>query len=623
MIKRRAIGVIVLWCIMVIDVFCQNPITLYPVSQNLLSYKDSLNKVGSDIPKKGKEKAGFVHSIKSQEEWNQLPLFLRKCLESGERNITIRVNAKTLMMDEVSILLENLDYQDANIQIVGKHTKMFSGGKDFSTNDSTAKKRDGFYIFPYKGFSINDIVLNKNDKELPLYGKMLTTSQAIEEVESEEGVWRFPVDMPNISSTDCRDFYILLTRDWTACRHQVVRVEDGYLYFVLKSSDAPTVSQQNMNPNKDWITYHKRPRYKLINYPLSDGIHFFKDSVYIPINDKFVHISKEGRMLNFRNCRFHSFTIRDFNIIGGGEDVLTFNKCSFVDGAWIQNNSFSNLSGCAISIRNCENVRIAGNKITNTRVGAIACYGKNNIVMHNTLKNIGWMLNTRAIVGGGEQLHICDNVIEDFNYGAIACGSTLPNEKAPKLTYVIERNLIRYSEKYAAEYMDNTLADAGAIYIGPQCTWGIIRHNVIYDYVGIGANRGIYLDDGAKNLAVYGNLVKNIANSYDIDLRFCKTYAEGIPDHNTNNYIFHNILTGGYRFQDTGLDNSYCLGGQNLLLGIGDSQKTVVKIQKHFSDYNLKGCFYKNNKIIIPKRYANLLDSVCVDSFVRSNLVLQ
>ena len=255
-----------------------------------------------------------------------------------------------------------------------------------------------------------------------------------------------------------------------------------------------------------------------------------------------------------------------------------------------------------------ENVVIANNTITNTWQQAIAGGGKSCTVSGNKLKNIGWFLNTRAITGGGERMYICDNVIEDFNYGAIAVGSTTANEKASKLTYIIERNTVRLTEAYTDSYILNTLADGGGIYIGPQCTQGIIRNNIIENIKGIHSNRGIFLDDGAKNLAVYGNMIINTANSYDIDLRLTSTYADGIPDHNTNNCVFQNIMTGGYRFQDAGA-GSKCVGGDNILLGTGQAQKTVVELKQRAADVKAEG-----------EGLEAVMKKVPVDSFVKKHL---
>lgn len=622
---KRAIGIVLLLNTMMLSVQCQH--TVFPDSNHsamLSNIRDSLDNVVFDIPEKIQVKTDLVHDIKTQEEWDNLTNLIKKWLEDGERNITIRVKTADLVFGDKVVRIENLNYPDANIQIEGNHVKMLPWGKSFDRDNPTSKTINGFYALPYKNFHLNEIVLDDNENELPLYGKTFTTSQTIEEVKEESGIWRFPVNLPDISHADCRDFCILLTRDWTACRHQVVRVNNGYLYFELKSKDSPTPSQDKLDPNKDKIHYNIRPRYRFVNCPLSNDIHFFRDSVFIPIKYKSVYIGKGARLFLFNNCNFCSLTISGFNVVGASkQSVIALNNSVFSDGAWIHNNTFSNLSECAVTVYNCENVRIDSNSIYNTRVGAIACYGTNNVVMNNKLQRIGWMLNTRAITGGGEKLHICNNVIEDFNYGAIACGSTISNDNAPKLTYIIERNEIRYTMKYAKEFMSNTLADAGGIYIGPQCTWGIIRNNVVLNMTGPHYNRGIYLDDGAKNLAIYGNLVMNTANFYDIDLRRCDMYSSGIPDHNTNNMIFHNVMTGSYKFQDSGLVNDHCFGGQNILLGLGGFQKNIVDLKESVPDVIIEGCSYKNDKVTIPKQYEPLLDSIHVDGFVRNHILVR
>ena len=207
--------------------------------------------------------------------------------------------------------------------------------------------------------------------------------------------------------------------------------------------------------------------------------------------------------------------------------------------------------------------------------------GNSVTICRNRLKNIGWMLNTRAITGWGEHLHISDNVIKDFNYSAIATGSSTSNEESKPLTYIIERNAIRLTKDFTDNYIQNTLADGGGIYTGPQCTRGIIRYKVVENIKGMHSNRGLFLDDVANNQAVYGNLVLNTANSYDIDLRFSKTYAQGIPDHNTNNCMFDNIQTGTYRFE-LGGEGSNCVEGEKMKVqGPKDVYETKIKFIKN------------------------------------------
>lgn len=284
------------------------------------------------------------------------------------------------------------------------------------------------------------------------------------------------------------------------------------------------------------------------------------------------------------------------NGCGGNGTPIGLYSCTLNQGAFIHHNTFTNISSLSISTANNENVVIADNTIANTREQAIAGRGINTTIARNYLRNIGWMLNTIAITGGGDSLHICDNVIEDFNYSAIAVGSRATTRDSVVLNYIIERNVVRLTKKFTENYVAKSLADGGGIYTGPQCTRGIIRNNVIENIKGIHSNRGIFLDDGSKNLAIYGNLIIGMANSYDIDLRLSREFEKDIPDYNTRNSIFDNILTGGYRFQDAG-KGSRCIGGQNVLLGTGAFQKSVVDVNDVTKDLNRIGEIKKDKLI--------------------------
>ena len=292
--------------------------------------------------------------------------------------------------------------------------------------------------------------------------------------------------------------------------------------------------------------------------------------------------------------------IRGFSLNGLGKDcVIGVDDNTFETGMFITDNKFCHLSYLGIIAYRNKNLIISQNEFSNTRSGVIYLEGGiNTTISENKMKRIGWMYNSMAVQANCEGLHICYNVIEDFNYSAISVGSTTPNDKAKPLSYIIERNVIRLTKEYTEDYIKNTLADGGGIYTGPQCAQGIIRNNVIENINGVNSNRGIFLDDGAKNLAIYGNLIMNTSNSYDIDLRYSAGYAKGIPDHNTKNIIIQNIITGTYRFEDD--DNHTCITGENVLLG------------------NMN----KANKVSVLHRNDDLksVRSVKIDSFVKRHM---
>lgn len=571
-----------------------------------------------------------IVEIRKQIDWDLLPSTLAGLFRGGERNIYINVRGKDIVFGNGLGALIDFDYPDANVIIDGNNIQTWAFGETFirSTKD-LQQSENGFYAKPYSNFAVNDLFVGKDGNEIALREDVFEITREIEEVreygkfyfkkfatnvqDSITMVWRFPVSLPDIEEHECRNFYILLTRDWMSSRHRVRKVQNGYLYFNISSLDFSS----SMNPNRDREIYHVNPRCRFINCPVSKGLHFKDGLLYIPVEIKKIRAVKGYRLFTLKNCHFNHFCIKGFKINGSGDgSIIEVENCVFKKSLSIQNNIFCNISNIIVNSVSCENVTINNNIIYNSRKDVIHAKGKNTIISHNKLRNIGWMLNTRAIVGGGENLLICDNVIEDFYYAAITAGSVASNKEMSKLTYIIERNLIRQTKNYTDHYLFNSLADGGGIYIGPNCVQGIIRNNVICGIKGIHSNRGIFLDDGAKNLAVYGNLIGGVFNCYDIDLRLSRTYEEGIPDHNTNNSIFNNIMCGGYRFQDNGF-KSNCVSGMNLLLGCGSFQKVDVEHKEKIDDIRIKGSIYQKGKVRIPKRYASLIDEIMVDRFVR------
>lgn len=534
------------------------------ISASIIELRDSLDAVHYDIPSVYHARnRSFVIKVKSQKDWDNIIPTLKESLDAGKQNIVVKVCGKGIVYGKDDKVVQGWKYPHASIRFIGKKAQLIPNGSTYYYSNTNKQEAGVFYSFPYTDFGLNDIVLDSKGNEIYLREDVKQVTGNILKVQGEKNdIWKFQIDLPDLSEEQCKDFYVLMTRDWTSARHKVVMVKGGWLFYHLDSEDL----HSDRNPNVDWTQYRVRPRYRLINSPVSEGVHFVNGRVYIPKHYKSIRINKSGRLITFAHCQFKSLEITGFKLNGcGGQSVFGIYSCIFTNGAYIHNNIFTCLSSMAVSTAYNENVMIANNVISNTREQAIAGGGKNTIICGNKLKNIGWMLNTRAITGGGERLHICDNVIEDFNYAAIACGSTIPNKESTILTFIIEHNTIRLTKEYTDNYIKNTLADGGGIYIGPQCTQGIIRNNVIENIKGINSNRGIFLDDGAKNLSIYGNFINNTANSYDIDLRYCTTYSAGIPDHNTKNIIIQNIMTGTYRFEDD--DNHTCITGENVLLG--------------------------------------------------------
>lgn len=595
----------------------------------LCDIRHSFDSIKIDNPIWHNKSFGEILVVRNQEEWNNLSKSIKERVDDGCKDLLVSVTAKVLRYGAQPFKLEHINDSDVNIKIVAKNTLMIPEGQVFDRK--SLSRGEYHWVMPCKKFGLNNLAFDDRNKNLSLLDDVFLIDSRIEEVtkygeeeiQNRDGslykrivkIWRFKTDLPNISENNCKDFYILLTRKWTSCRHRVLKVEDGYLYFYLRSEDAESLYQMCMDPNSDNKSYRTSPRCRFVNRPNREGVFICNDSIYVPMEIGGLTVSGNYQFFVVSDCCLNSLDVEGFRILGAsGYSSIYVHNSRFTDCMWIRDNEFAYLSASAINIDNSENISVYKNSISQTRVNAIRCNGHRLSVWKNTLKNIGYMLQSSAISFSGTDIHIFENDIEDFYFSAIGMGCTASNDNSEPLTYIVERNKIHYSYSFRDSYLEHTLADGGGIYVGPQNTRGIIRYNYIEGVKGIGENRGIFLDDGGKNLAIYGNLVINTDNSYDIDLRYCRTYTKGIPDHNTYNYVFHNVITGYYRFEE-GLTSSTCVVGDNVLVGKA-RKKNKINISRQRPDLLVSEGYVKNNKVFIPAKYKELIDSFELDPFI-------
>jgi len=382
------------------------------ISDNQIAkLRDSLDAIQMTIPQIPKVNGWKVIYVKNQAQWEAMPKTIAEELKNGARNIEVRVTGKGLVLPVKSNSIASLNYPEANVRIVAKGVRMTPEGVELYRSQSRKVVEDGltFWMALYKECDLDIMITDQKGNEIPIREE--ANQVAGEIVMDKEGIWKFEINLPNLSEDDCKDFYVLMTRDWTSARHKVVKVKDGWLYYQLDSEDL----HSDRNPNVDWTQYKVRPRYRLINCPVSKGVHIKEGKIYVPWEYKKIRISKGGFLVHVGGCRLNSLEITGFKLNGLGRCPIGVYHSVFTTGMFVHHNTFSNLSNLAINAAWNENVIFSDNTVTNTRVGVTECGGKNNTIARNRLKNIGWMLNTRAIIGGGDGLHICDNVIEDFN----------------------------------------------------------------------------------------------------------------------------------------------------------------------------------------------------------------
>lgn len=559
-------------------------------------------------------------SVKTQSDWDNISNRILSAYNSGDRNITINVKAKKLEFGRDYCILKGINDEKFTVTIKGNGAVMIPYGSNC---------KDGQILQHY---SINDVFLDKNNRIIDNKDQTMISRGVIEPV-AEFGkfyiyksdnsivgsniryddrtmnvrynVYRLKVDLPDLSESECVYFYLLLSRQWANYRHRVIKVENGYLYFKFVSDEAPSnVQKYGLDPNSDISGYDIQPRYRFINCPLNNRLYVGKDRQLHSAETHIYHgIGK--CMIRIENCRMGSLVISGFNVCGCSDgNVLNVVNSNFFSDCRIYDNTFDGIANNAINIANTKNVLVHHNTIKNSRRGAITVTGGSSsvVVEQNILKNIGWMGQTFAINVYGNKIMVKDNDIEDFCYSAIASGYNSD--------VAIISNYIHYSNKYSDNYQLNTICDGGAVYIGPGTKRCVISDNIIYNFCGNGANRGIFCDDGCCNMDIKSNFIllrhNGTKGGYDIDLRYCETYKTKVPNHNTNNHISGNFLTGYYRFQGKG-PNDGCFDGSDYVFDTGLLENNKLNVSNNIPDVVYKGCEIKDGYVVVPKKYSKEL----------------
>ena len=131
---------------------------------------------------------------------------------------------------------------------------------------------------------------------------------------------------------------------------------------------------------------------------------------------------------------------------------------------------------------------------------------------------------------------------------------------------LIENNEFYFTKEYLEHIDEYALMDGGVIYVATLNDDLIIRNNYIHDIDGMKKNRGVFLDDGARNVTVVGNVIVGIANSYCIESDRSKSVEKVVGPANVNNTIKDNVLDGAILFFAREGGNNGCTVGPNYFL---------------------------------------------------------
>lgn len=505
--------------------FCQGQETSDYVQRQI----DSINRVQPATHKNViPVGCAYVIKVRNQQDFDGINSAISKAIGEGKKNILVKIGRGIYHFRQEHIRRKN-EQADISISFIGKNAVITSDVNYNITNG----RGSGWQEMQYAD-SIIQVVDEKKKLCMIPYANAMSANER-----------------KNVAK-------VQITQWFRAKTYNVESIDQEGIYFI-----APELAWDNnyghkgYNVNYDYLYLGKTPRFRLYDTSQEPNC-------------------TAARFLTLENCSYRSLSIKGikFESADKGNILLHFTS---VNAKQIVINSceFNYIRGNGVGyFCNTGNVVFDRNFVSNTGGDELFfTYNCQNIrITNNTFKNCGQNISNSFCVRCYEaDYYIANNTFRDFGYGAIGVGVWHGFGKENYSGGIIEHNEIYFTPTYFAEAWKHMLMDSGAIYTWTQNDNVIIRYNYIHDYTGAGDNRGIFCDDGANNLKIYGNVVLNTPNCYSIDSRMAKDKGDDFMN-NANNFMANNVVDNRVRFQGHSDVQRHVMKGANMIVREADYQ---------------------------------------------------
>lgn len=457
-------------------------------------------------------------SIETQLEFQKLDALLLKVLRTGVKDVTVQFSDDTFFFDERNISLQELRYPDVSLHFTGQQTVI------------SAAEQDGAFAQPgyiSHGENVDD------------WTTLTQTDQLIEVLDTAAKSCRLqlPKGFQNANLAYSR---LKVTQWYYSSTYKIEKIEGDYVYFTAENLSV--VNKKNQcNVNYDFVYGGQLPRFQL---------------QFVPTGE--VRRCAFTNLFDIKNCHFDSIEVAGITFAGncdGGKALININNLES-RSLKIHDCHFEGIRSRLVLCEATPNFSFSDNSIHNCYRDCVVSDNA-SLATHvegNHFSECGkGMLNSFCVICRGSDYRISNNVVKNFGYGAIGVGVWYKTYKSNPCNGVVTDNEVYYDSAYFADYKSHTLMDAGAIYVWTQNDNSVIINNNVHHYTGMADNRGIYLDDGACNVMVWGNTVNNIPNSYCIDSRSVHGIEKGsgsyVKKANVGNIIAQNSVDGKIRFE--------------------------------------------------------------------------
>lgn len=451
--------------------------------------------------------------IHSQEDFCSLPKQIKSAVSDGYDAINVNIAKGTYTFDEGHLTFSG--FRNVDVSIEGNGSLFYGNGIQTSDNLSP------------------DYAYLSDGQPTTFWSEVVQSAELIEVVDKQKNLCRIKKTAGvKVEKGD----YIQISQ-WFRCPiYEVSEVKDGFIYFVATNLEY-ILTKLGWSVNYDHLYGGEKPRYRVFT-------HCTKKPTY------------QSKVVNFINVSDFSGTlsIHGFHFIGSAysswKGVIRISSSQQIQ-ANVTNCTFEGCRNPCVNIQNSRHVVVRDCLFLRNYQGCVVADDdcKNIEVCNNTFldNGLGWT-NTFNISLSGTDFIINSNKLIDFHYGGIGVGCWWNRELNNLVTGDVYNNELYYTPEFYASFMQHSLMDGGAIYVLTQTDGVTIRNNYIHDISGVKDNRGIFCDDGAKNVTITGNVIQRIQNSYCIDLRKVTYVAEKVPDHNTGNTCTDNLVDGDIRF---------------------------------------------------------------------------
>lgn len=483
--------------------------------------------------------------VKTQADFDVMGQSVISALKACETSILVDIKEGIYIFHDKHLNFSAQKYPNASIVFKGENAVILGSNN----------VEEGLAVDPQKFCYVT-----KDYQKLRLWSDVIQLDSDIEILSRDKKTCRLKLPKTHMNLGDNQ--YLRITEWFTIGQYKITNIANGSIYF---TADDLNESDYGYNVNWDKGYGWKHPR---IQVSLGEP-------------SKYSHVCRISQFFSTGGAVFKSLVFDGLKFWGSGGDKSLFMFSNVkADNICFQNCSFRNINGYLVYLVRTSNFVFQNNAVTDCEGVCVKSESEscNTQIIGNRFSNSPMPLSKLSILAfTSDNFLVRNNVFKNFSANAISCGLHYSMNKEGRIRGLIESNEFYFDKEYLKAAERHSLMDGGAIYVLTQTDGITIRNNYIHDISGVKDNRGIFCDDGAKNVSITGNVIQRIQNSYCIDLRKVKSVAEKVPDHNTGNTCIDNLVDGDIRFY---LRDGSCKESNNKK--IGDRGYKTMKAYKNW-----------------------------------------